>query len=423
MKRNKFNIIFIIPIFAFLITLTGCINLTSVKSNEDTKVIEVGEVFAISSEKGSKFESSNSDIAKVTEDGIVTGIGVGTAEITITTDTKTNSITITVIENGNNVSIKCDCKQTIEIGSEEEINATVTNTTDNFIFTYLSNDPSVATVSDKGVIKGISTGIALITIKASGTIVISKDLLVYVKGYDGATSQENIIENKSTELVGEFDLTYLNSKVKDIVNTYKESVVGVSNYQTVTSYFKTQLVEAGVGTGFIFKKDNLDGNSYKYYVLTNHHVVEKAEKLKIYFGYDDEYIDCDLLASNSTLDIAVITFTSSKEYTLLNIGSIDDVSLGDFAIAIGNANGYEYFGSVTFGIVSYVNRVLEGESAYFIQHDVAINPGNSGGPLLDLNGNVIGINTLKIVDSDVDNMGFAISIDTVKQYLETLNLL
>ena len=82
------------------------------------------------------------------------------------------------------------------------------------------------------------------------------------------------------------------------------------------------------------------------------------------------------------------------------------MSVGDFAIAIGNSNGYEYYGSVTFGIISYVDRTLDGEISTYLQHDVAINPGNSGGPLLDINGKVIGINTLKIVEDEIDNMGF-----------------
>ena len=120
--------------------------------------------------------------------------------------------------------------------------------------------------------------------------------------------------------------------------------------------------------------------------------------------------------------MAVLTFKSTEDYEVIPLGNTSDVNQGDFAVAIGNANGYEYFGSVTFGVISYVNRELAGEEAVFLQHDVAINPGNSGGPLFSLDGKVIGVNTLKIVDTDIDNMGFSISIDVVKNYLATLGL-
>ena len=73
-------------------------------------------------------------------------------------------------------------------------------------------------------------------------------------------------------------------------------------------------------------------------------------------------------------------------------------------------------------MVSYVNRSLRGESAIYIQHDAAINPGNSGGPLFNLKGEVIGINTIKLADTDIDNMGFSITIDVVKEFLAKSNI-
>ena len=195
-----------------------------------------------------------------------------------------------------------------------------------------------------------------------------------------------------------------------------------SNNQYVSSYIGgRQLVEASVGTGFIFKKAK-SGSTYTYYAITNHHVIKDNYRLRVFFGYEDEYVDCELVGSNENLDLAVVKFDYKKELKVLELSS-EVIRQGDFAIAIGNSNGYEYFGTVTFGIISYVNRTLTGEDAVFLQHDVAINPGNSGGPLFSLDGKVIGVNTLKIVDESVENMGFSISIDTVKKYLQTLDLL
>ena len=116
-----------------------------------------------------------------------------------------------------------------------------------------------------------------------------------------------------------------------------------------------------------------------------------------------------------------ITFTSSKEYTLLNIGSIDDVSLGDFAIAIGNANGYGI--SVTQGVVSapYRNFTSSGINTVAIQTDAAINEGNSGGPLANKYGAVIGINSFKTVTSTSESLGFAIPSYIVMSYIDSVN--
>ena len=101
---------------------------------------------------------------------------------------------------------------------------------------------------------------------------------------------------------------------------------------------------------------------------------------------------------------------------------MDTVKNGQFVIALGNPTGYEYYGSATFGMISYVNRKLTNETANFIQHDAAINPGNSGGPLFNLNGEVIGINTIKLADEDIDNIGFSVAIDTIRHFLSSGNI-
>ena len=104
----------------------------------------------------------------------------------------------------------------------------------------------------------------------------------------------------------------------------------------------------------------------------------------------------------------------------LVLGNSDNVKKGQFAIAIGSPQGYEYFNSMTLGIVSYPNRLIVDEYGknLFIQVDVAINPGNSGGPLLNIYGEVIGVNTMKLVEEDVDLMGFSIPVNVVKQFIE-----
>lgn len=409
--------IYSIFIIIFSIFLISCSNNT--KTIKIEKTIFVEDIFTV--EGDYKLFSSNQEVATVNDSNVVKGLSCGNSIIS----DKDNSfeINLTVLAKNEEKNIIINCKQTLKIDEEIQLNCEVLNSNDAYIFNYKSNDENVATISNTGLVKGISSGIATITISAIfNNEILQKDFLIYVKEKKENNNISNVIDNITYEVVGNIDLSMINKDIVNLVEKYKESIVGVSNYQYAQNGFNKVLVEAGVGTGFIFKKEIKENGNTLYYVLTNHHVIKDNSALKIYFGYVDEYVDASLLASNESLDLAVVTFESKNEYILLEFVDNNDVAVGDFAIAIGNSNGYEYFGSVTFGTISYVNRELKGESAVYLQHDVAINPGNSGGPLLSIDGKVIGVNTLKIVDDEVDNMGFSIAIDIVLKYLETLNL-
>lgn len=431
---KKLSLIVIIFILAFL--FVGCsdsaeknypYNLSSMNEENVENIINVGSAIQLKSKlAGCVWSSSNSEIASVDSNGIVYGKSAGNVIIYAKVNDNVSEIKIKVVSNSTEKYLVVEGKQTINIDEKVTLVPTVMNSNEAYTFTFVSNDNSVATVESTGIVTGINSGICTITVKAIANDTISKDVIIYVKQEKTEGSEvTNVINNISYEVTGSIDLTMINEKTVKLVNDVKNSVLGVSNYQYVQSspYGSKVLAEASVGTGFIFKKDLMGDNSYQYYVLTNHHVVKNNTSLKVYLGYDDEYLDAILVDSNENLDLAVVTFNSTKAFDLIKLGDIETVSEGDFAIAIGNSNGYEYFGSVTFGVVSYVNRVLTGEEAKFIQHDVAINPGNSGGPLFNLKGEVIGVNTLKIVDDEVDNMGFSISIDIVKNYLFTLGLI
>lgn len=171
------------------------------------------------------------------------------------------------------------------------------------------------------------------------------------------------------------------------------------------------------GSGVVYKKE-----ANQYYLVTNHHVVDGANYLTIVYEKDgllyeisDEYIQ--VLGSDPVTDLAVLKFNSLEDFTILPIADSYDIKLGEIAIAIGNPLGLEYYGTVTMGIISGLARyVQDGEfNATLLQHDAAISPGNSGGALININGELIGINNLKIVDQDVSNIGFAIPSNTVKR--------
>ena len=165
----------------------------------------------------------------------------------------------------------------------------------------------------------------------------------------------------------------------------------------------------------IDKKTSSEG--YEYKVLTNCHVVDDAVNIKLYFGYEDKEVEATVIKTDEVVDLALITFTSTNDYEVLSFAEEAEINVGDFVIAIGNPKSYDYFGSVSFGIVSNAERILSGSSVTYVQHDAAINPGNSGGPLLNMEGKIIGVNAMKIVTDDIENMGFSISVKNINEFI------
>ena len=156
---------------------------------------------------------------------------------------------------------------------------------------------------------------ATVTIKAvSKTEEIRKEVLFYV--YDvkeDGSLVTNVIEKRTYEIDGNYDLTSLNNKITSIVSNYKESIIGVSNYQEVYDFFgRKSIQESGVGTGFVFKKE-IKSSTNQYYALTNYHVIENNKYIKAYFGYTKEYIDAKVVCSDENYDLAVISLSTEKD--------------------------------------------------------------------------------------------------------------
>jgi len=188
----------------------------------------------------------------------------------------------------------------------------------------------------------------------------------------------------------------------------------------VEAYSKGTLVSTG--SGFVFSK-----NDNSAYVMTNHHVIEDSSEIKVTF-LDGTITDAVLKGSDEYADIAVLEIDPSLVKKVAIFGSSEKINLGDTVFTIGAPMGKEYAGTVTRGILSGKNRLvsvsISGGSDDWImnvmQTDAAINPGNSGGPLCNVNGEVIGINSLKVVESSVEGLGFAIPIEDANKYAEKI---
>lgn len=171
----------------------------------------------------------------------------------------------------------------------------------------------------------------------------------------------------------------------------------------------------GSGTGFFFDASG--------YILTNQHVVGGAEKIEVTVQGYDKPLTAQLLGSDYNLDLAVLKVTDTKAFPTLKLGSSDSIKIGDWVAAIGNPYGFDH--TITVGVLSAKERPIsipdeQGTRNYehLLQTDASINPGNSGGPLLNVNGEVIGINTA--VSSQAQGIGFAIPTSTIQGVLENL---
>ena len=275
---------------------------------------------------------------------------------------------------------------------------------------------------------------ALFGTVAAGTFYGVNELLPREEG-SGESVSAGSTEAVLTSLAStSYSSTRYGMDVSDIAAAALPSVVAITNIsvQEVQSFFnrfgpngagQTQLQETtSCGSGIIIANDGT-----WLYMVTNAHVVEDATTLSVSF-VDNSTYEAQLCGMDTEVDLAVIKVAISdlssdtlSQIAVVALGDSDALEVGEQVVAIGNALGYGQ--SVTTGIVSALNRSItnsSGTTSTYIQTDAAINPGNSGGALLNLDGELIGINTAKLSDTDVEGMGYAIPISDVVELIAQL---
>ncbi|HKL47623.1 MAG TPA: S1C family serine protease [Candidatus Izemoplasmatales bacterium] len=198
------------------------------------------------------------------------------------------------------------------------------------------------------------------------------------------------------------------NKIYDVVEIANQTVVGIENYLGTDG--------VSVGSGVIY---DYDSETDLYYLITNYHVIEDGDNYKVRFE-NENTVTANLLNYDADADIALLSF-SGEDLDVIQVaalGSSSDLKKGQILIAAGHSQGFDFFNSITFGVVAGLDRMIDGESITFIQHDAAINSGNSGGPIFNLDGEVVGINVLKYADEEIEGMGFSIPIDLVIEIIE-----
>ncbi len=167
--------------------------------------------------------------------------------------------------------------------------------------------------------------------------------------------------------------------------------------------------QKSLGSGFIISSDG--------YILTNNHVISRATKIKIKLLYTGEIYDAKVVGSDPKTDIALLKIKASCKLPTVVLGNSDNIRIGDWVLAVGNPFGLN--GTVTWGIISAKGRVIgQGPYDHFLQTDAAINPGNSGGPLVNMSGEVVGINTAIVASGE--GIGFAVPVNVAKKLIPQL---
>lgn len=235
--------------------------------------------------------------------------------------------------------------------------------------------------------------------------------------------------------------TDVTTNVTDAVDKAKDAVVGITNIQkkqTVEDIFGNSYGStteegssgdsgtneaAGSGSGVVYKKAG-----GKAYIVTNNHVVESADELEVTLA-SGKKVKAELVGTDPWTDLAVIKMDEKYATTVTTFGDSDKLKQGETVIAIGNPLGLDLYGSVTTGVISGKDRTvpmdINGDgtpdwNAEVLQTDAAINPGNSGGALINLAGQTVGINSMKISQDTVEGLGFSIPINSVIPIIEQL---
>lgn len=200
--------------------------------------------------------------------------------------------------------------------------------------------------------------------------------------------------------------------VSDVVNAVRPTVVEITT-ESVTSGNSLfgQYISQGAGSGVIMSSDG--------YIITNNHVVEGARSIAVRTADGTEY-DAKLVGTDPSTDLAVIK-VDAQDLQPATFGNSNDLKVGSAAIAIGNPLG-SLGGTVTTGIISALDReiVIDNETMVLLQTDAAINPGNSGGALFNMKGELVGINSVKVANTKVEGMGYAIPISDIKGDMEMM---
>lgn len=264
-----------------------------------------------------------------------------------------------------------------------------------------------------------SVGFSWVTLIVSAVLSLligaGSAIAVFVNIYDKALIQpENSSGNNQVVNISVDES--VNSQVEAVAKKVIPSVVGIRTTAAVTNYFGGSSNSTGEGSGVVYTADG--------YIITNYHIIETAveasrSSIEVFFDGVETSVPATVVGYNISNDLAVLK-VNKNGLVPITMSDISGLATGQYVAAIGAPGGLEYMGSVSYGVISGLNRTVStgsdiGSAVQLIQTDAAINPGNSGGALVNMKGELVGINSEKIVSTSYEGMGFAIPINTVNE--------
>ncbi len=236
--------------------------------------------------------------------------------------------------------------------------------------------------------------------------------------------QSSLVSTETSNLADVQETSSVSTPITKTVEEASQAIVGVVNIQETNPFFSrngnSQSKESGTGSGVVFKKT---GNTA--YIVTNNHVIENANEVEISF-HNGEKVEAQIVGTDPLTDLAVLKVRADHVTTVMEFGDSSKLRPGEQVLAIGNPLGLDFSRTVTQGIISGTERTINVSTSAgawdldVIQTDAAINPGNSGGALINTQGQVIGINSLKISQNGVEGLGFAIPSNDVVPIINEL---
>lgn len=448
--RKVLSILLLIMVLAF----------TTAASNYVPKVLSIhydfvqsayiGDEFSFKSNKLYTYKSTDEAILTYNEDmGIVETVAPGLAIIQkVNRETGNVVKTYAFLVKSEPGEISIIGPNSMLVGYEYNYSAKVYSKYDNDEVIWASSDTNVIEVDNNGKASAIGIGLATITATSKNYPDVYGYIYVMVNN-----SSEVEVKNESYTL----NENSLSEAFEAIGRSVESSVLMVTGYSVNDGNLK----EEKVGCGIIYKRvaHLIDGSTseeddieydkvvnYDYYVVTNKHIVanttynkvlEKSsttnyDYIGLYYGGDHE-IGAKIISYDEKIDLAVITFTTSLYFPKAKLGTSEGLKAGEFIVSVGTAEGKDYFRTISFGIISHPQRYISDDTdgdetndwdAEYIQHDAPINSADCGSPIVNMKGEVIGINTTKKIETTTgikaENLSFAIPIDLVKTLITSL---
>lgn len=420
--------------FVFII---GCTNNEEIYVDDVSSVMRVNNRISLSKYYDRKlvyYVSSNEDILYIEGyEGTALDEGDVVLAVCSIADDKILKEYLITIKNNYLEELEISGETQVNVGEEIILSLNVYPTRYDDDIIWESSDENIASV-ENGVVTGVSSG--FVTIKAVSNINnnIQDEILIYVDENGDASS---IVSTSGKTTTTTIDSASLKQNLMPLIEKTNNAIVGIRSYYryygrdvlayeaSATIYKRTYLLEDGEEVTSI--EPNQKFSKYKYYIITNKDIVEKMNKVEVFYNSTEH--SCNVIACDSKVNIAVLTFESSDYFSVAVFGDSDEVQTGEMVIAIGSSDKTNIYNSASFGIVSYNKRYLSDDTdgdgtndwdALYIQHDAAISSNSYGGVLINMKGEVIAINALRINSTKIDNMSFAIPSNLVLKLIEKL---